>query len=200
MTREELKALGLNDEQIEKVIVDNAKGIQAEKAKAEKFKADAKKAEELQKQLDEINAKGLSDLEKEKKAREAAEQQAADLQKQLNQSAIESIFAKAGLSGEEYAGMVGALSAMDMESAKASAEAFVGGISKRDGANKTAWEKEIFNKTPNPGGSGGDPGKGGDPNGGEESAAAKYAQQYSQAHAAQAAPAQTGAPAAGSFF
>ena len=34
MTREELKALGLNDEQIEKVIVDNAKGIQAEKAKA----------------------------------------------------------------------------------------------------------------------------------------------------------------------
>lgn len=200
MTREELRAMGLTDEQIESVMADHAKAVQAEKNKADKYKADAQKADDLQAQLDDINAKGMSDLEKEKKAREAAEKQAADLQKQLTRSAVEGIFAKASLSGDEFAGMVDALSAMSIEDAKTAAEAFVGGISKRDADNKTAWEKETFNKTPNPG-EGGDPGKnGGDPNGGGESAAAKYAQQYSQAHTAQVAPAPTGTPAAGSFF
>lgn len=200
MTREELRTLGLSDEQIESVMTDYAKGVQAEKSKADRYKADAQKAADLQKQLDDINEKGMSDLEKEKKAREAAEQQAANLQKQLTQAAVEGIFAKSGLSGDEFTGVIGSLSSMSIEDAKTAAESFVGGISKRDAANKTAWEEEIFNKTPNPGGSGGNPDNGGNPNGGDESAAAKYAQQYSQAHSAQVAQNQTSAPTAGSFF
>jgi len=72
--------------------------------------------------------------------------------------------------------MIGALSGMDLEAAKTSAEAFVSGISKRDEANKTQWQKETFDNTPNPGA--GDPPANTDS--GKKSAAAEYAKQYSQ--------------------
>lgn len=75
--------------------------------------------------------------------------------------------------------MIGALSGLDLEAAKTSAESFVNGISKRDEANKTQWQKETFDKTPNPGTGGkSDPAGGGE----EKSAAAEYAKQYSQEH------------------
>lgn len=191
MTREELIAMGLTEEQVEKVMADHAKAVQTANAKAEKYKTDAQKAADLQKQLDEIGQQNLTEIEKEQKAREAAEQRATDLQKQLTQSAIETIFAKANLTGDEYAGIVGALSVLDLETAKTSAESFVSGISKRDEANKTQWQKEAFDKTPNPGA--GDPNKGGDP--GEKSAAAEYAKQYSQQHNPQPTPASNPAAA-----
>lgn len=191
MTREELIAMGLSEEQADKVIAEHAKGIQAVNAKADKFKADAQKASDLQKQLDEIEKKNLSDLEIAQKAQKAAEEKAAELQKQLTTSAVEAIFAKANLSGEEFSGMISALAGLDLEAAKTSAESFVSGISKRDEANKTQWEKDNFNNTPNPGG--------GNPNDkdpdGEESAAAKYARQYSQQHNPQPTPASVPASA-----
>lgn len=179
MTREELLAMGLTEEQVDKVMADHAKVVQAANAKADKYKTDAQRAEELQRQLDEIGQQNLTEIEKEQKARVAAEKRAADLQKQLTQSAVETIFAKANLTGDEYSGIVGALSVLDLEAAKISAESFVSGISKRDEANKTQWQKEIFDKTPNPG-TGGAPDKGGANE--EKSAAAEYAKQYSQAH------------------
>lgn len=195
MTRDELKALGLTDEQIEKVIAEHAKGISSATAKAkadaEKYKADAQKAADLQSKLDEIEQKNLSDLDKEKKARESAEKLASDLQKQLTRSAVEGVFAKAGLSGDDFSGMIDALATMDMDTAKNNAESFVSGISKRDAANKTQWEKDNFNKTPNPGA--GKSGKEDDPYKGHESAAAKYAQKYSQQHNPQ--PVQNPTPA-----
>lgn len=196
MTREELIAMGLSEEQADKVIAEHAKGIQAANAKADKYKTDAQKAADLQKQLDEIEQKNLSDLEKEKKARETAEMQAANLQKQLTQVAVEGIFAKANLTGEEFAGIIGALSGLDLETAKTNAESFVSGISKRDEANKTQWRKETFEETPNPGA--GDPNKGGDS--GEKSAAAEYAKQYSQQHNPQPTQASTPAPASTMTF
>lgn len=149
------------------------------------WKEKAAKAGELQTKLDEIEQKNLTELEKEKKARETAENRAADLQKQLTRSAVEGIFAKGGLSGEEFNGMVDALSSLDLEAAKTSAESFVTGISKRDEANKTQWQKENFNNTPNPGEGGGTNAAGGE----EKSAAAEYAKQYSQQHNPQPNPA-----------
>lgn len=191
MTREELLAMGLTEEQVEKVMADHAKVVQAANAKADKYKTDAQKAADLQKQLDEIEQQNLSELDKEKKAREAAEEQAADLQKQLTKAAVEGIFAKANLAGDEFTGIIGALAALDLETAKANAESFVGGMSKRDEANKMQWQKEIFEKTPNPG-SGIPVGGTSDPDG-EKSAAAEYAKQYSQTHNPQ--PVQSPAPA-----
>lgn len=179
MTREELLAMGLTEEQVDKVMADHAKVVQAANAKADKYKTDAQRAADLQKQIDEIEQQNLSELEKEKKAREVAEKQATDLQKQLNLAAVEGIFAKANLTGDEFSGIISALSGLDLETAKTNAESFVSGISKRDEANKTQWQKETFDKTPNPGA--GDPNKGGTLND-EKSAAAEYAKQYSQQH------------------
>lgn len=183
MTREQAKknliALGIaepTDEQITGYLNQHNGEVKKVQEDADKWKKEAEKAEELQKQLDGIEQQNLSELEREKKARETAEKTAADLQKQLTQSAIEGIFAKANLSGEEFVGMMSALSALELEAAKTSAEAFVTGISKRDEANKTQWQKETFNNTPNPGA--GDPPVNTDP--GKKSAAAEYAKQYSQ--------------------
>lgn len=184
MTREELLTMGLTEEQVEKIMADHARVVQAANAKADKYKTDAQKAADLQKQLDEIGQQNLTEIEKEQKAREAAEQRAADLQKQLTETAVTGIFAKANLTGEEFSGIIGALSTLDLETAKMNAESFVNGISKRDEENKTQWKNENFNSTPNPG-----TGGNGDPSGeGEKSAAAEYAKQYSQQHNPQPAP------------
>lgn len=49
MTREELLAMGLTEEQVDKVMADHAKVVQAANAKADKYKTDAQKAADLQK-------------------------------------------------------------------------------------------------------------------------------------------------------
>lgn len=184
MTREQAKrnlvALGVSeptDEQITGYLSQHSGEVKKIQEDVDKWKKEADKAGNLQKQLDEIERQNLTELEKEKKAREAAEKTAMDLQKQLTQSAVEAIFAKANLSGDEFAGVLGALSTLDLETAKTSAESFVGGISKRDEANRNQWQKENFEKTPNPG-------EGGTPNPEPEkkSAAAEYAKKYSQEH------------------
>lgn len=183
MTREQAKknliALGVaepTDEQITGYLNQHNGEVKKVQEDADKWKKEAEKAEGLQTKLDEIEQQNLTELEKEKKAREAAEKTTVELQKQLTQLAVEGIFAKANLSGEEFAGMMGALASLDLETAKTSAEAFVAGISKRDEANKTQWQKETFENTPNPGA--GDPPANTDPD--KKSAAAEYAKQYSQ--------------------
>jgi len=183
MTREQAKknliALGVaepTDDQVTNYLNQHNGEVKKIQDDADKWKEEAKKAGDLQTKLDEIEQQNLTELEKEKKARETAEKTAADLQKQLTQSAVSTIFAKANLSGDEFSGMMAALSALDLEAAKTSAETFVAGISKRDEANKTQWQKETFENTPNPGA--GDPPANTDP--GKKSAAAEYAKQYSQ--------------------
>lgn len=185
MTREQAKknliALGIAEPTDEQV----SSYLNQHNGEVNEWKEKAAKAGELQTKLDEIEQKNLTELEKEKKARETAENRAADLQKQLTKSAVEGIFAKGGLSGEEFNGMVDALSSLELEAAKTSAESFVSGISKRDEANKTQWQKENFNNTPNPG-DGANGGNGG--TGEEKSAAAEYAKQYSKQHNPQPNP------------
>lgn len=181
MTREQAKKklidLGIaepTEEQVTNLLDSVTNEIKTEKTRAEKYKTEAEKAEDLQRQLDDIGQKNLSDLEKEQKARAAAEQKAAELQTQLTRSAVETVFAGAQLTGDQYKGMIDALSNLDVEVARSSAEAFTKGIADRDAANKAQWDKEKLDKTPNPGNKTppADPGA-------EESLAAKYAKEYS---------------------
>ena len=146
MTREQAKknlvALGVEeptDEQVTNYLNQHNGEVKKYQEDAEKWKKEAENAEELQAKLDGLEQQNLTELEKEKKAREAAEKRAADLQKQLTTSAVEAIFAKANLSGEEFSGMIGALSGLDLKAAKTSAESFVNGISKRDIACPIFW-------------------------------------------------------------
>lgn len=140
-----------------------------------KYEEEKKRADELQKKLEEIEQKELTELQIEKKAREKAEKTILELNTKLTKSEVAKIFAAAGLVDEKYNGMIDALSAMDIEVAKTSATSFVDGISEYKNTAietaKTAWEKEKMINTQNPEGNKSQT---------DVSAAAEFARNYSQ--------------------
>ena len=83
MTREDVLKLfpDATDEQITNLLNQNNSEVAREKGKADKYKADAQKADDLQKQLDDLNSQNLSDIEKANKALETANQRIAELEK-----------------------------------------------------------------------------------------------------------------------
>ena len=83
MTREDVLKLfpEATDEQITNLLNQNNSEVAKEKNKASQYKAKADTADDLQKQLDELQAGNLTELEKANKALETANQQIADLQK-----------------------------------------------------------------------------------------------------------------------
>lgn len=83
MTREDVLKLfpEATDEQITNLLNQNNSEVATEKNKAKQYKAKADTADDLQKQLDEIQAGNLTELEKANKALDTANQQIADLQK-----------------------------------------------------------------------------------------------------------------------
>lgn len=83
MTREDVLKLfpEATDEQITNLLNQNNSEVATEKNKAKQYKAKADTADNLQKQLDEIQAGNLTELEKANKALDTANQQIADLQK-----------------------------------------------------------------------------------------------------------------------
>lgn len=83
MKREELKEMGLTDEQIEKIMAETGKDIQKAKSVADKYKEDAEKLAEAQKQLDEINTANMTEVEKANKQIEESNKRVADLENQL---------------------------------------------------------------------------------------------------------------------
>lgn len=143
-------------------------------------------AEQLQAQIDEAARANMTDMERlqaqlaeSQKAVESANQQAAGYKAALNKANITSIFAKSGLTGDFYAGIIDSISAMDDEQGLSVANTFVEGIIKNNqealASAKQSWEAEKLAGTANPGGGAGpqDPSP-------EESAAAKYAREYSE--------------------
>jgi len=180
---EQLKSLGVEtptDEQITSYLNNvNAEAIK-EQNKAKAFKEKADKAEDLQKQLDELNQNGLSDLEKANKANEDLQKQIASLRDTSLKSEAKAILSKLSESGLEDAdiealipGMVAGLE--KVEDVQARANAYVGSFNKvRENAVKQK-EKEDLDNTDTPGGSGGN-----DNNNDDDSDGAKYARQYCQ--------------------
>lgn len=83
MTREDVLKLfpEATDEQITNLLNQNNSEVATEKNNAKQYKAKADTADNLQKQLDEIQAGNLTELEKANRALETANQQIADLQK-----------------------------------------------------------------------------------------------------------------------
>lgn len=83
MTREDVLKLfpEATDEQITNLLNQNNSEVATEKNKAKQYKAKANTADDLQKQLDDLQAGNMSELEKANKALETANQQIADLQK-----------------------------------------------------------------------------------------------------------------------
>ena len=185
MTRAEAKKMLISfgieeptDQQITNYLDSVSGEVQKEKLRADGLKEKADKADQLQKQLDEIEQQNMSELEREKKRAEAAEALAAERAVALTMAKVTSVFAEAGMVGDTYKGAIKAFSAMAEEEAIKEATAFVNGISESKKAaletEKSEWEAKKLQTTPNPGG-GASQKKDED-----ESPAAKYAREYSE--------------------
>lgn len=81
MKREELIAMGISEENADKIMADYGSTVQKANAKAEQYKEKANKADKLQTQLDELNSQNMTELEKATTALEAANKQIAKLEK-----------------------------------------------------------------------------------------------------------------------
>lgn len=190
MTREDVKKIfpDATDEQITSFLNQSNSDVAKEKAKAQKVKEQAEKADALEKELEELKQQNMTDAEKaeleRQKEKAANEKRISDLESALATSQrealtgkITSIFASAGMKGDAYAGAIKAFSNMDAEDALKEVQTFVDGISEVNKSTldtaKAAWEKEALENTPNPGGgkSGGEPEK--------KSEASEYAKAYS---------------------
>jgi len=152
MNREELLALGLTEEQVNKIMADYGKAIQAEQLKTKAEKEKAKKAEELQKMLDEIEAGNLSEIEAANKRSTDAESRIAELTKQLNKSEVTSILNKAGIAEDDYNLFVDAFVTENIDTSKSMANAFIESISKRDKALEAKFKETALDNTPGIGG------------------------------------------------
>ena len=205
MTREDVKKIfpDATDEQITSFLNQSNSDVAKEKAKAQKVKEQAEKADALEKELEELKKQNMSESEKaeleRQKEKATNEKRISDLESALKAAQkdaltgkITSIFASAGMKGDAYAGAIKAFSNMDSEDALKEAQTFVDGISEVNKSTldtaKAAWEKEALENTPNPGGgkSGGEPEK--------KSEASEYAKAYSAKMCPENKPADDNAP------
>ena len=139
MKREELIAMGISEENVEKIIADYGSAVQREQAKAAELKAKADSADELQKKLDEMEAGNLTELEKANKALETANQQIADMQKK------NAIRDQREIKAEQAKTVVKDDGSLDYDA--------LGKItSEKETAAAQAKEQEIANNSENPGG------------------------------------------------
>lgn len=159
MKREDLIALGLTDEQVEKVIAENSKDVQnanknAEKAKKEldDLKTSAVNAEELQKKIEEIEQSKMTETEKIAKELEKSNARVAELERNI---AIRDSRAAAA---EKF--KVTAEQAKQIVKDDGSFDYDVLGtiIAEKETAAANAKEQEIAHNSTNPGGQSGDGG------------------------------------------
>ena len=154
MTREQAKknliAFGIEEPTEEQVInyLNQVNGeSKKEKDKAEKYKADAEKAAELQQQLEDLNSQNLSDIEKANKERDDALKSITTLQNQIKTMELKTKFAEKGIVGEQADKLLESLNSGTLD-----VEVLGQIISDRETAAAQAKEKEIADKSTNPGG------------------------------------------------
>lgn len=148
---ENLKAIGIEEpteEQISNYLDQLGGETKREKDRAEKYKADANRVAELEKQLEDINNQNLSDVEKAQKETAVAKEQIADLQKKIKSMETRTALAELGIVGEQAEKLINEDGAVDF--------AVLGQIiSERETKAKSLKEKELLAGTPNPEGEGG---------------------------------------------
>lgn len=156
MTREDVLKLfpDATDEQITNLLNQNNSEIARERGKADKYKTDAQKAADLQKQLDELNSQNLSDIEKANSERDKALNSVADLEKTIKSMQLKTGLAEQGIVGEQADKLIESLNGGSFDTA------LLGQIISEK--NKTAiadYEKKNLYGTPNPDGGKGGKGK-----------------------------------------
>lgn len=152
MSREEAKAKLVSfgvaeptDEQITNYLNTINGEVKKEKDRADRLKTEADKVTELQKQLDEINGKSLTDIEKAQKEAQTANDRAASLEAELKRMKWNAELAKAGVGADDIEKFFGENGEVDFN--------VLGQIiSGARAAGASAKEAEIAGKATNPGG------------------------------------------------
>ena len=147
MKREELIAMGISEENADKIMADYGSSVQRANAKAEQYKEKADKADELQTQLDDLNSQNLSDIEKANAERDKALNSVTDLQNQIKTMQLKTGLAEQGIVGEQADKLIESLNGGSFDTA------LLGQIISEK--NKTAiadYEKKNLDGTPNPDG------------------------------------------------
>lgn len=151
MTRDDVLKLfpEATDEQITNLLNQNNSEVAREKGKAEKYKEDAKRADDLQAELDKINEQNLSEVEKANKLVEQANSRIAELEKaQAISTQKATVIDKFKVTAEQAEQIVKADGSLDYD--------VLGQIiSDKETAAATAKEKEIRDNSGNPGGGNG---------------------------------------------
>jgi len=169
-SRQFLESLGIEnvtDEMITNHLNQVNNAVKSEKDRAEKYRAEAEKVTELQKQLDEINSKGLSDVERANKATEDALKKVAELEKNIKTMQTQKQLAELGIVGEQA-------NTLFDEDGNVNFSVFGQILSDTKKNAASAREVELAGKAGNPGGQGG---SGGEP---EKSVAETYAEGYAK--------------------
>lgn len=153
MKREELIAMGISEENADKIMADYGSTVQKANAKAEQYKEKANKADELQTQLDELNSQNMTEVEKATSALEVANKKIAELEKKDTvRTQRANAMEKFGITAEQASKVVTDDGATDYE--------VLGQIFADSKKSVIAeYEKQKLDDTPNPGGSAGGSGE-----------------------------------------
>jgi hypothetical protein len=146
MKREDLAAMGLTDEQIEKVIAENGKDVQTANAKATKNNAELERLQGIEKEFNAMKDQNLSEQEKAAKQLEEANKRIAELEKAQTLATQRTNAAdKFKITSEQAAKVVKDDGSFDFD--------VLGKIiSDKETAAAQAKEQEIANGSTNPGG------------------------------------------------
>lgn len=176
MTREQCKAklvaMGIaepTEDQITAMLNTISGEVKVEKDRADRLSKEAEKVSELQKQLDEINMKGLSDVERANRETELANKKIAELEKTVKTMQIQKQLAELNIVGE---------TAEKFFDAEGNVDFAVLGQILSDTKAKAAADKEaeLAGKAGNPG----EGGNGGNGDGEEKTVAETYAESYAK--------------------
>ena len=150
MTRAEVKELmkswGIEeptDEQITDYLNRMQKEVKTAEDKANRYKADADKVKDLEKQIEELNNANLTDIEKANKATEDAMNKVADLEKTVKQMKQLKALAEVGIVGEDAEGLFGEDGSLNIEKLGEI-------IGAREKAAVDVYKKEALDSTPAP--------------------------------------------------
>lgn len=153
MTREDIKKLfpDATDEQITNLLNQSNAELVRERKQTEKYRTDAQKAADLQKQLDDLNAQNMTEIEKANKATETANNRVADLEKQVKSMQTRASLAELGIIGEQAEKLINTDGVLDFT--------ILGQIiSDREKKAAAQKESDLLDNTRTPGGgTGGDP-------------------------------------------
>lgn len=134
------------EEQVSDYLAQIGKEVKSSEEKAQKYKDDALRVKELQKQLDDINTANLSEVEKANKATEDAMKEIDSLRKTVKQMELTKSLAEIGIVGDDATGLVG-------EDGSLNTEKLGSILAAREKSAVAAFQKKALDNTPTPSGS-----------------------------------------------